>query len=177
VTTPAADYSGIGVTGFHHNIDPGREGMILDVDTVDQTESVILEVDAAGNVLRTWNLADIVSAAMIAGVGTIQAYSSIRRPPIGHNNACAYRSSDNSLVVSSRENFVIAIDYDSGKHKVDFGRSDRAGTGYSRELFTRRFTKSFFSIEKNGAERSCVLIMDGAQESASQDEPSLIALL
>ena len=24
----------IGVTGFHHNIDPGREGMILDVDTV-----------------------------------------------------------------------------------------------------------------------------------------------
>jgi hypothetical protein len=26
VTTPVADYSGIGVTGFHHNIDPGREG-------------------------------------------------------------------------------------------------------------------------------------------------------
>ena len=31
-----------------------------------------------------------------------------------HNNACAYRSSDNSLIVSSRENFVIALDYDSG---------------------------------------------------------------
>ena len=67
MTTPVADYSGIGVTGFHHNIDPGREGMILDVDTVDQTESVNLEVDAAGNVVRTWNLADIVSAGMIAG--------------------------------------------------------------------------------------------------------------
>jgi arylsulfate sulfotransferase len=65
VTTPVADYSGIGVTGFHHNIDPGREGMILDVDTVDETESVNLEVDAAGNLLRTWNLADIISAAMI----------------------------------------------------------------------------------------------------------------
>jgi hypothetical protein len=25
VTTPIADYSAIGVTGFHHNIDPGRE--------------------------------------------------------------------------------------------------------------------------------------------------------
>jgi arylsulfate sulfotransferase len=67
LTTPIADYSAIGVTGFHHNIDPGREGMILDVDTVDQTESVNLEVDAAGNVLRTWKLADIISAAMIAG--------------------------------------------------------------------------------------------------------------
>ena len=67
MTTPVANYSGIGVTGFHHHIDPGREGMILDVNTVDQTESVNLEVDAAGNVLRTWKLADIISAAMIAG--------------------------------------------------------------------------------------------------------------
>src|SRR5919106_207779 len=58
VTTPVANYSGIGVTGFHHNIDPGREGMILDVDTVNYTETVNLEVDAAGNVLRTWNLAE-----------------------------------------------------------------------------------------------------------------------
>ena len=82
VTTPVADYSGIGVTGFHHNIDPGREGMILDVDTVDQTESVNLEVDAAGNVLRVWNLADIISAAMTAG-GDDQGNSSILRPSIG----------------------------------------------------------------------------------------------
>jgi arylsulfate sulfotransferase len=67
VTTPVANYSGIGVTGFHHNIDRGREGMIIDVNTVDQTESVNIEVDAAGNVLRIWNFADIISAAMITG--------------------------------------------------------------------------------------------------------------
>jgi arylsulfate sulfotransferase len=65
VTAVVANYSGIGVTGFHHNIDPGREGMIIDVNTVDQTESVNLEVDAAGNVLRTWNLADIISGAVM----------------------------------------------------------------------------------------------------------------
>jgi hypothetical protein len=28
VTAVVANYSGIGVTGFHHNIDPGRKGMI-----------------------------------------------------------------------------------------------------------------------------------------------------
>ena len=61
MTTPVTDYSGIEVAGFHHNIDPGREGIILDVDTVDQTESVNLEVDAAGNVLRSWNVADIIA--------------------------------------------------------------------------------------------------------------------
>jgi arylsulfate sulfotransferase len=125
VTTPVANYSGIGVTGFHHNIDPGREGMILDVDTVDQTESVNLEVDAAGNVLRTWNLADIISAAMIAGGDDPSQF--VHPAPIDwfHNNTCTYRSSDDLLIVSSRENFVIALDYDSGNIKWILGDSTK----------------------------------------------------
>jgi arylsulfate sulfotransferase len=121
VTTPVADYSGIGVTGFHHNIDPGREGMILDVDTVNQTESVNLEVDAAGNVLRTWKLADIISAAMIAGGDDPSLFVYPAPTDWFHNNATTYRSSDDSLIVSSRENFVIALDYDSGNIKWILG--------------------------------------------------------
>jgi arylsulfate sulfotransferase len=121
VTTPVADYSGIGVTGFHHNIDPGREGMILDVDTVSQIESVNIEVDAAGNVLRTWNFAHIISAAMIAGGNDPSEFVFPAPDDWFHNNACAYRSSDNSLIVSSRENFVIAVDYDSGAIKWILG--------------------------------------------------------
>jgi arylsulfate sulfotransferase len=121
VTTPIADYSAIGVTGFHHNIDPGREGMILDVDTVEQTESVNLEVDASGNVLRTWKLADIISAAMIAGGDDPSLFVFPAPNDWFHNNATAYSSSDNSLLVSSRENFVIALDYDSGNIKWILG--------------------------------------------------------
>jgi len=121
VTTPVADYSGIGVTGFHHNIDPGRDGMILDVDTVDQTESVNLEVDAAGNVLRTWKLAEIISAAMIAGGDDPSLFVYPAPTDWFHNNTTTYRSADNSLIVSSRENFVIAIDYDSGNIKWILG--------------------------------------------------------
>jgi hypothetical protein len=121
VTKTVADYAGIGVTDFHHNIDPGREGMILDVDTVDWTESVNLEVDAAGNVLRTWNLADIISAAMIAGGDDPSLFVYSAPTDWFHNNACAYRATDNSLIVSSRENFVIAIDYDSGNIKWILG--------------------------------------------------------
>jgi arylsulfate sulfotransferase len=121
LTTPIADYSAIGVTGFHHNIDPGREGMILDVDTFDQTESVNLEVDAAGNVLRTWKFADIISAAMIAGGDDPSLFVYPAPTDWFHNNACTYRSSDNSLIVSSRENFVIAVDYDSGNIKWILG--------------------------------------------------------
>jgi arylsulfate sulfotransferase len=121
VTTPVADYGGIGVTGFHHNIDPGRQGMILDVDTVEQTESVNLEVDAAGNVLRTWNLADIISAAMIAGGDDPSLFVYPAPTDWFHNNTTTYRSSDDSLIVSGRENFVIALDYNSGNIKWILG--------------------------------------------------------
>src|SRR5262249_21830712 len=62
-----ADYSSIGVVDFHHNFDYGRDGIIMDVDTTDWTESVNIEVDAFGNVLNTWSLGDIITAAMIAG--------------------------------------------------------------------------------------------------------------
>lgn len=120
-TTTVADYSSIGVTGFHHNIDLGKTGMILDVDTTTYTESTNLEVDKAGAVLKTWNHADIISAAMIAGGDDPQSF--VKSAPIDwfHNNATAYRASDNSLIVSSRENFVIALDYDSGAIKWILG--------------------------------------------------------
>ena len=120
-TTTLADYSSVGVTGFHHNIDPGRDGMILDADTVKWTESVNYEVDAAGTVLRSWSFGDIISAAMTAGGDDPKRF--IQRAPIDwfHNNAAAYRASDNSLIVSSRENFVIAIDYDTSAIKWILG--------------------------------------------------------
>ena len=63
-----ADYSNIGVVNFHHNIDPGKTGLLIEPDTTTYFESVILEVDSAdGHVLKTFNMADIISAAMIAG--------------------------------------------------------------------------------------------------------------
>src|SRR5207249_949564 len=86
-----------------------------------QTESVNLEVDAGGNVIRTWNLAEIISAAMIAGGDDPSQFVYPAPTDWFHNNARAYRSSDNSLIVSGRENFVIAIDYDSGTIKWILG--------------------------------------------------------
>jgi arylsulfate sulfotransferase len=72
-------------------------------------------------VLRTWKLADIISAAMIAGGDDPSLFVYPAPTDWFHNNACAYRSSDNSLIVSSRENFVIALDYDSATIKWILG--------------------------------------------------------
>jgi arylsulfate sulfotransferase len=123
--TRLGDYSSQGVENFHHNIDPGKTGALLEADTTAYYESVVMEVDFSGKLLKTWNLADIISAAMIAG-GDDPSQFVFRRTPQSnndwfHNNAVTYNRADDSLVVSSRENFVIAIDYETGTIKWILG--------------------------------------------------------
>jgi arylsulfate sulfotransferase len=115
------DYSDIGATFLHHNIDRGKVGMILDLDTTDFIESVNVEVDSAGNVLKTWNLAQIISDAMLAGGDDPSQFVYSAPTDWFHNNACTYNRADDSLLVSSRENFVICLDYETGAIKWILG--------------------------------------------------------
>ncbi len=90
---------------------------------------MILECDAAGNILKTWNMATILSAAMTAGGDDPSAF--IRAPDDWfHNNACTYRKSDDSLIVSSRENFVICVDYETSAIKWILGDPTKAWYQY-----------------------------------------------
>jgi arylsulfate sulfotransferase len=120
-TSLLADYINIGVVQFHHNIDYGKVGLILDADTVPYLESLNLEVDGSGRVLKTWNLADIISAAMIAGGDDPSQFVSQRPDDWFHNNAVTYRKSDDSVLISSRENFVICLDYETNAIKWILG--------------------------------------------------------
>jgi len=108
-----ADYADLGVVQFHHNFDPGKRGILVQVDTADAIESVILEVDASGDVLETWDMNEIVGSAMQAGGDDPSGFVK-EGVDWFHSNAVAYDPSDDTLLVSSRESFVIAIDYDTG---------------------------------------------------------------
>jgi hypothetical protein len=119
--TQVGDYSGTGVTYFHHNIDRGKVGIILDANTTSFYESVNIEVDASGNVLKTWNLAAIISAAMRAGGEDPSQFVYPSPNDWFHNNSVAYNRADDSLIVSSRENFLICIDYQTGAIKWILG--------------------------------------------------------
>jgi arylsulfate sulfotransferase len=123
------DYSNLGVTGFHHNIDPGKQGLLVEVDTTTDDESVILEVNKDGRVLKRWNMFKIIADAMRAGGDNPSGF--VRRGEDWfHNNSVTYRKSDDSLVVSSRENFVIALDYSSGAIKWILGDSSGGKAWY-----------------------------------------------
>ena len=108
------DYSNIGVVHLHHNIDTGKNGLLIEPDTTSYFESEILEVDSTnGHVLKTFNMANIISAAMIAGGDDPHQFVFPTPTDWFHNNGATYNRADDSLIVSSRENFVICIDYNT----------------------------------------------------------------
>ncbi len=115
------NYGDIGIIDFHHNADRGKVGVLLEADTAAQSESTILEVDSAGTVLRIWALSEIVSAAMIAGGDDPSQFVYLDGIDWFHNNSVTYNRADDSLLVSSRENFVICLDYETGTIKWILG--------------------------------------------------------
>jgi len=119
--TQVRNYGDIGALFLDHNIDYGKFGLILDVDTQHQYESVFIEVDGAGNVLKRWDMADIISNAMIAGGDDPSQFVFPAPTDWFHRNAAAYNRADDSVLFSSRENFVICLDYQTNAIKWILG--------------------------------------------------------
>src|ERR1051325_9601831 len=115
------DYSSLGIVSFHHNIDRGKVGIILDATTTTSVAATLREVDVPGTVLKRWDMGAIISAAMRAGGDDPSRF--VRPPPTDwfHINGSTYNRADDSLVVSSRENFLICLDYETSAIKWILG--------------------------------------------------------
>ena len=113
-------------TNFHHNIEPGKVGMLVQLDglyedgVTEKIESVIVEVDRDGNTLKTWDLGAIFSAYM-AAEGDDPSLFVIPGVDWLHTNAVTYDARDDSLIVSGRETFLVKIDYATGAIKWILG--------------------------------------------------------
>ena len=120
--TLVGDYSSLGIVNFHHNIDRGKVGIILDVDTATDYNAAAIEVDPySGTVLKTWNMANIISAAMIAGGDDPSQLVFPSPTDWFHLNGVTYNRADDSLIVSSREKFLICLDYNTSAIKWILG--------------------------------------------------------
>ena len=120
--TLLGDYSALGITNFNHNIDRGKVGIILEADTTSYFNSTNIEVDAhTGTVLKTWNLADIIGAAMIAGGDDPSQFVYPTPTDWFHGNSATYNRADDSVIISSRENFLICLDYETSAIKWILG--------------------------------------------------------
>jgi hypothetical protein len=124
-TLVADYYASDGVTGFHHNFDPGKNGLLVDVDAGPHQESTILEIDKDGAVLETWDISTIVRNAISAGGGNPSGLVRDNEDWF-HNNAATYWKSKDTVVISGREDFVIGIGYSDKKIKWILGDTTKA---------------------------------------------------
>jgi hypothetical protein len=111
-------------TDFHHELAPGKLGMLAELDVVDNGvsnfEAVLAEITPDGQVLKEWDMAAILGGYMRAhgdDPSNFVRYGS----DWFHMNSAIYDPADDTLLVSSRENFVIKIGYETGEIKWIFG--------------------------------------------------------
>lgn len=99
--------------GFHHNIDPGKFNLLGEMKAGSNIMSVAIEFDSAGAITKEWDFSALLSAYMRSQGDDP---SSFVRQGVDwfHMNAATYDPRDDSLIVSSRENFVIKVDYSTG---------------------------------------------------------------
>jgi hypothetical protein len=104
-------------TFFHHNIDPGKTGLLIEPDAtvggVKVVESIVSEVGIDGTFVKEWDFAAIVARHMRERGDDPALFV---RPGIDwfHVNSAIYDSRDDTIIASSRENFVIKVDYSTG---------------------------------------------------------------
>jgi len=130
--TQLADYAASNNVTFlgHHNYDLGKDGILVEVNRNTEIEATILEVNPVnGTVIRTFDLATIIENNMRA-YGDNPAGFVRRGVDFFHNNSAAYWASQNTLVVSSRENFVIGIDYTTQQIKWILGDTAKLWYNY-----------------------------------------------
>lgn len=103
---------------FHHNIDQGKTGILIELDGTTggalKIESFLSEIDSKGKIIKEWDLGKIFSEYMLQEGDDP---SNFVRDGVDwfHMNAAVYDPADDTLLVSSRENFVVKLDYNTGK--------------------------------------------------------------
>lgn len=124
VDTPAGSFG-----THHHNIDLGKKGVLLQLNGAVDVESDVLEYSTDGEFLKHWDFADIVADAITAGGDSPAAF--VRRGVDWfHSNAVTYWRARDEIVVSAREDFVISVDYRTGRIKWILGDPTKAWYQY-----------------------------------------------
>lgn len=105
---------------FHHDLSAGKSGLLAEVDTnengVLRLETVLAEIAPDGQVLKEWDMGAIFRKYMREH-GDDPANFVRDNVDWFHMNSAIYSPADDTLIVSSRENFVAKLDYRTGEPK------------------------------------------------------------
>jgi hypothetical protein len=101
---------------FHHNLDSGRNGLLADFNGTDDlgmsVEDIVAEIApfSTQSPFQTFDMADILTSYMLSHGDDPTLFV---RPGVDwfHVNASTYDPSDSTVIISSRENFLIKLNY------------------------------------------------------------------
>ena len=104
------------LNSFTHNIDPGPNGLLAEFngtdDLGDSIDDIVSEIAPFSGQppFQTYDMADILTSYMLANGDNASAFV---RPGSDwfHVNASTYDPSDDTVIVSSREDFLIKLNY------------------------------------------------------------------
>lgn len=110
----------------HHELSLGKTGYLVAIDADKNNikerviESILIEVTEDGSVINEWDFNDIFTNYLIEHGEDPDQFV---RHGIDwfHMNSAVYNKADDSLIVSSRENFIVKIDYKTKVIKWLFG--------------------------------------------------------
>lgn len=112
----------------HHNIEPGKRGFLNTVSYMDgdvmRPQSVLAEMEADGEITRLWDF-DALFEDLIGSHGEDPSPLVQNGVDWFHMNSAVYDASDDSVIVSSRENFVVKADYATGAIRWILGNPDK----------------------------------------------------
>jgi len=115
---------------FHHNIDAGKVGFLAEldvtVDGIEKKEAYLAEILSDGSVIKEWDMGEIFTAYMNSQGDDASKFVRYTSPVPNdqgsydaidwfHMNTATYDPSDDTIIISSRENFIVKLDYETGK--------------------------------------------------------------
>ncbi len=111
-------------TRFHHDLSEGPRGLLAELDLKDRQEDYLAEIAPDGTTIKQWDMVGIISTYM-QSLGDDYRQFTRPGPDWFHMNSAIYDASDRSVIISSRENFVIKMDYETGSIKWILGDTDK----------------------------------------------------
>tara|TARA_B100000787_G_C16199329_1_gene303780 strand:+ start:27047 stop:28831 length:1785 start_codon:yes stop_codon:yes gene_type:complete len=162
----------------HHDLDFGRSGYLVEIDAtyLDSDtriiESILIDVNLEGKIFKAWDFGSILSDYMTKNGDDP---SNFVRDGYDwfHMNSAIYDEANNLIIASSRENFVIAIDYDTNEIKWLFG--DETKHWYVNFASLRNLSLSSIDIKPMGQhalslDNGNLLMFNNGQKSFQQPQ-------
>ena len=116
---------------IHHGLTKGKRGLLVSasatrlIDGASLSQVIVLEVDQSGKAFRTWDVGQIIGDYMRSKGDNPDNFVRDGFDWFHMNSVIYTNEEDNSIIFSSRENFIMKVDYETNEIKWIYGDKNK----------------------------------------------------